>query len=107
MRITSISSTIVSVVSRVIDSVVFAGRAVRTFLHLTHMREHMGYWLEPCQSGFASAGDRLGLQQPGNPKPGKQPGLLRLIGITAPAVCPAPSAAAAARLASVRAHDRG
>ncbi|MEZ6133274.1 MAG: hypothetical protein R3C53_00045 [Pirellulaceae bacterium] len=106
MRITTISSSIASVVARVIAEV--AGSAVRTFLHLTHMREHMlldlGYWLEPCQPGF-TCGNQQSFHS--NPLPGKQPGLLRLLGISALAVCPAPYAAASAvRLATVRANDR-
>jgi hypothetical protein len=110
MRFTSISSSIASVVCRVIRSVV-AGSAVRTFLHHTHMREHMlldlGYWLEPCQPGFAYGRDQQRLSLLGSSKPGNKPGLLRLLGISAPAVCPAPNtAAAAAKLASVRVNDR-
>lgn len=109
MRFTSISSSIASVVSRVIGFEV-AGAAVRTFLHHTHMREHMlldlGYWLEPCQPGFAYGRDQR-LSRMGSPMPGNKPGLLRLFGIPALAVCPAPHAAASvARLASVRANDR-
>lgn len=45
MRINNISSSIASVVARVIVSVVIAGNAARRFLHLTQ-REHRGYWLE-------------------------------------------------------------
>ncbi len=101
MRISTISSSFASVVIRVIDCVAVAGIAVRTFLHLTSTREPMGYWLEPCQPGFT-----LGGYHPmGNPRPGyKQPGPLRLLGISVPAVCPAPQAAMAAanRFASAK-----
>lgn len=120
MRFTSISSSIASVVSRVIGFV--AGGAVRTFLHLTQMREHllldlgfgdmgfgdMGYWLEPCQPGLTYGKDMQCLSRLGNPQPGKPSGLLRLLGITAPVVCLAPSAAASAvRLDSVRSQRLG
>ena len=110
MRFTTISSSIASVVSRVIGFV--AGSAVRTFLHLTQMREHllmeMGYWLEPCQPGFTSDKDHSCLIRFGNQQPGKRPALLRLLGISAPVVCLAPSAAASAvRLDSVRTQRLG
>jgi hypothetical protein len=115
MRFTSISSSIASVVNRVIGFV--AGAAVRTFLHLTQMREHllldlgfgdMRYWLEPCQPGFTNDRDIQCLSRLGNPQPGKRPSLLRLLGITAPVVCLTPSAAAsAARLDSVRSQRLG
>jgi len=115
MRFTSISSSIASVVSRVIGFV--AGGAVRTFLHLTQMREHllldlgfgdMGYWLEPCQPGLTYGKDMQCLSRLGNLQPGKRSGLLRLLGITAPVVCLAPSAAASAvRLDSVRSQRLG
>lgn len=121
MRFTSISSSIAYVVSRVIGFV--AGSAVRPFLHLTQMREHLlldmgfaetGYRLEPCQPGFTNDKDQSRLSCLGNPQPGKRPGLLRLLGITAPAVwaapavCRAPIARASAlRSDSVRSQRLG
>lgn len=110
MRFTTISSSIASVVTRVIGFV--AGSAVRSFLHLTQLREHLlmdvGYWLEPCQPGFTNDKDSTCLNHFGNPQPGKRPGLLRLLGISAPVVCLAASAAASAvRLDSVRTQRLG
>lgn len=106
MRITTISSSIASVVSRVIDCVAIAG-SVRMPLHLTLMREHLGCWLERClEPGFAYAGSYANYQA-GNPKAGKQPGKpgqarqLRLSDI-ALAVRTAPS-----RLTSVSTRSRG
>lgn len=83
MRNTTISSSIASVVCRVIASVAVAGIAVRTFLHLTLMREHMGYWRELCQPGFDFGGNQRGYCG-SNPMPGSKPGLLRRFGISAP-----------------------
>ncbi len=102
MRNSTISSSIASVANRVIDCVaVVAGSAVRRFLHLTLHREQMGYWLEPCQSGFDFA-EGMRLVRLGNPQPGSKPGLQRRFGIVALAVCPAPS-----RLTSVRTTRQG
>ncbi|MEM7474394.1 MAG: hypothetical protein AAF483_05320 [Planctomycetota bacterium] len=79
MRITTISSSIASVVCRVIDSVAGTG-AVRNFLTLTqlgNMRERMGNWQGLCQMRFALpdgemrylGSETLSLQptQPGKP----------------------------------------
>ena len=102
MRYTTISSSIASVVRRVIDTVAIAG-AVRTMLHLTLMREHMGYCLEPCRPGFAFAGSYCSCPI-ANPQPGK-PGGKRPSGhfdTLALAVCTTPS-----RLTFVRAKRRG
>lgn len=101
MRNTSISSSIASVVNRVIASVAAAGIAVRTVLHLTFMREHMGYWLEPCQPGFAFSYDQRG-RDLGNPQSGYKSGELRhcLLGQNgnlAPAFCTTPTRLASAR----------
>lgn len=101
MRNTIISSSIASVVSRVIDSIAVAGSAVRTILRLTFMRERAGYWLEPCQPEFALACNHLGYQL-GKLKPGIKPGHLGQFGILAHAAYPA-----ASRLASVRANRQG
>lgn len=60
MRNTTISSSIASVVSRVITSVVVAGSAVRNFLPAL-MRERMGYWHESYQLCLASDAGHLGL----------------------------------------------
>lgn len=102
MRNTTISSSIASVVCRVIASVAVAGIAVRTFLHLTFMREHLGYWRELGQPGSDFGGNQQGYFHPSNPMSGSKPGLLRHFGISAPAYCPSPS-----RLASVRANRQG
>ena len=103
MRQTSISSSIASALSRVF-ACEFAGSAGRMFLHLTHLRGYLlmdlGYWLESCQPRFAFADARRLTAR--NPMPGKQPGMFRHLGNMAPAVCPAPSSAFAARLATVR-----
>lgn len=100
MRITNISSSIASVVCRVINSVAVAGVAVRMFLHLTFTREHMGYWLELCQPRLAWGGNDA-CYQPVDLKPGNKPGLWRE-GITAPAVCLAPSRLASAQVSRRR-----
>ena len=86
MRNTTISSSIASVVTRVIASVANAG-AVRCVLDLTLMREHMGTWHEPCRPGYAFAGSYQCCQQPFNPGPSKPLGkrLLRQNDISAPA----------------------
>ena len=110
MRFTSISSSIASVVCRVIGFV--AGSAVRTSLHLTHMREHMlldlGYWLKPCQPRFTNSQGTSYLSRFENLTSGKYTHVLRLLGIAAPAACLAPVAAASAgRLASVRKQRLG
>lgn len=76
MRISTISSSIATVVSRVMDSVVIAG-AVRVSDHLARMREHLGYWLEPCQPGFAFANccaSNAAAYAAGSPPVDKQPG---------------------------------
>ena len=101
MRSSTITSSIASVANHMIGSVAVAGKAVRTFLRLTTLREHTGYWLEPCQSGFDYAGG-MRLDRLGNPLPGNKPGMQRRFGIAALAVCPAPS-----RLASVRTTRQG
>ena len=98
MRISTISSTIASVVSRVIASIVTGSAAVAFLRHL--MRERMGYWQERCQPGYAFDGDTL--HQLHNPKPGNKPGLLRLLGISTLAVCPSPMTVSTVRLTSVR-----
>ena len=110
MRNTTISSSIASVVSRVIVSI--AG-AVRNFLCLTSMREHMGCWLEPGQLGFAFAGAYCSYpankRQAADMQPGKPGGRrqLRRSGI-ALAVCTTPfHSPRMDRLTSVTAISRG
>ena len=102
MRNSTISSSIVSVVCRVINVVAIAG-TVRSFLHLAHMRGHMGYWREPCQLEFAYAGDchshLLADLKPGKPV---QPCRTRRANDTARTVFATPS-----RLTTVRAIRRG
>ena len=71
MRNTTISSSIASVVCRVIDSVAGNG-AVRNFLTLTQLRERMGNWLELCHMHFGSPDGHLSYlslkpKQPGEP----------------------------------------
>ena len=102
MRITTITSSIASVVSRVIDVVASAG-AVRTFLHLTLMREHLGSWQAPCQFEFAYASNCSGYPR-ANPMPGKPGGECRLrhSDMYAPTVCTTQT-----RLTSVRATRCG
>ena len=95
MRNTTITSSIASVVRPVADALTVAGIAAHSFLHLTFLREHMGYWLELCQSGFDYVGGKH--RRLGNPQPGGRPGMQRRLGISQLAVCPAPS-----RLASVK-----
>lgn len=107
MRITTISSTIASVVNHVIDSVVVAGVAVRTFLHLALMREHMGYWPAPCQPEYAFASDLAVRSRTPDSEPSKRLGSLRQCGIPALALCLTPQAAVAARLAFARAERQG
>ncbi len=103
MRITTISSSFAStVVASATDRVAFAGIAVRSFLHLTSMREFLGYWLERCQSEFAVGWDQHGYHPIGNQQPGNKPGLLPRHGISALVLCPAPS-----RVATVRANRQG
>ena len=103
MRISTISSSFATAVITVATvSVTLAGIAVRTFLHLTNMRESMGYWLELCQSEFARGWEQPGFHRWGNAKPGHKPGLFPLYGIAQLAVCPAPS-----RLADVRVNRHG
>lgn len=46
MRNTTISSSITTASSRVNGCFVGAISVLRSFLHLTFMREHMGYWQE-------------------------------------------------------------
>lgn len=103
MRIPSISSSFATVVSTiVVDCATFAGIALRAFLHLTSMREPMGYWLEQCQMSENAGGwDQSGHQLIGNLNPGCKPGHHRHYGILALAVCPVPS-----RLA-IRANRQG
>ncbi len=104
MRNTSISSSFATVVStRVVDCAAFAGVVLRTFLQLTSMREHLGYWLEQCQSSEIAGGwDQHGHHAIGSLKPGYKPGLRLHYGISALAVCPAPS-----RLVAVRSNRQG
>lgn len=105
MRKTTISSSIATVVAHVIDCVAVAGFAVRTFQLHALMREHLGYWLEPCQPGYATSNPSYSTSNSsyatGNPRCGNKPGLLRQCGI-ALAVCPAHS-----RLAPVQAARLG
>lgn len=97
MRNTTISSSIVSVVSRVIDSVAVAGNSVRSFLRLALMRERLGYWQEPCQPGIAFCGDHLG-HQLGKPASGYKPDAKRQADIAAFAFYATPSRATSVRL---------
>lgn len=102
MRNTTISSSFASSVTQVaVDCVAIAGIAVRTFLHLTYMRESMGYWRELCQSEIARRSERQHYHG-GNLKPGNKPGPLPHFGTPALAVCPAPF-----RLAAVRQTQQG
>lgn len=72
MRNTTISNSIATVVCRVIVSVVVAA-VVRTFLHLTPVREPMGYWQRRKQPSFALAGG-LAFHRAGNTDPSQQLG---------------------------------
>jgi hypothetical protein len=90
MRLTTIISSSVSVVNRVIDVVVAVG-SLRTFLHRTLMREFMGLWRELYQQVFANL-DRYQhrlFAKYGPAKAGRpgHPGQL----IPAPVVCTTPS----------------
>ncbi len=104
MRKSSISSSFATAVATVVvDCAAFAGIALRTFLHLTSMRESMGYWLERYQSTEVAGGwDRHGRLPIGNLKPGFKPGHCPQYCISVLAVCPATS-----RLAAVRANRQG
>jgi hypothetical protein len=103
MRIISISSSIASAVAACVAvCVAFAGIAVRTFLHLTTMREPMGYWQEPCQSEFSRRSDLNSQSALRELKPSNHAWLLPHGGIATLAVCPAPT-----RLAAVRDSRRG
>ncbi len=90
MRISTISSSTVSVVTRVINSVTVAGIDARGFFHLGMKREHgaskaMGYWLERysehtasrCPSSTSSLSNLLNRWRP--------------LGIARLAICPAPA----------------
>lgn len=103
MRTTTISSSFASItVASAAVRGAFAGIAVRTFLHLTSMREYLGYWLERCQTEFASDWGQHGHQSHGKQQPGNKPGLLPRHGILALVLCPAPS-----RVVKVRANRQG
>lgn len=88
MRNTTISSSIASVVSRVIDSVVVAGSAVRNFHRPALMgeralkRENMGYWQESYQLCLALGTGQLGLPG-GKPAAAFKPAAARHCDITA------------------------
>ncbi len=68
MRISAISSSIASVVARVIASVATVD-AVRTFLHLTAMRGHTGCWHKRSKLAYEGGGYLLlnPNMQPGKP----------------------------------------
>ena len=109
MRNTTISSSIASVVNRVITSVAVAGNGLRNFLRHVLMHEHMGNWQELCQPGLKCG--KVDLSRPAmfaSPQPGYQAGLLRPFGISTPAVYMAPvTADCSARLPSVRGYGQG
>lgn len=104
MRITTISSSFASTVVVVVATacVAFAGIAVRSFLHRTSMRDCLGYWLELCQSGSDAGCDQHGQHFSGYGMSGYKPGLLLRYGISALALCPAPS-----RMVAVRTNWQG
>lgn len=102
MRNFTISNLFASVVTRVIDVLAVAGIGARSFLHLTSMREHMGYRLEHCQTGLLWSELLLSSLQMGSKRPELQrPAFALAYGIAAQTVCPAP------RLSQARASWRG
>lgn len=94
MRISIISSSIASVVSRVIASVVVAGSVVREYLHLSLLREHgfrevLGDWRMSKPKGHAAM-HAFNHMQYGNLQPGYlRPTLQRLLGVPTLIPCPA------------------
>lgn len=102
MRNTTISSSIASVVSRVIDSVAVAGSAVRNFHRPALMRErtlqsaNLGYWQESYQLCLALGTGQLGL--PGaKPAAAFKPAAARHCDITAMTGHSTPSTATSVR----------
>ena len=89
---TTISSSIASALAPVaVASVASVGGAVRTFLHLTSMREPLGYWLKRCQSEIARGWHPSGVQSISHLQFGDKPGLLPRFGRPALDLCPAPT----------------
>lgn len=96
MRISMISSSICSVVSRVIASVAVAGSVVRVGLHLTHLREHgfrevFGDWRTSKPRGRAAATANYADLQASCMQPGAAAlWMQRLLGMPCLRHCPAP-----------------
>jgi hypothetical protein len=97
MRNSTISSLSVALIARVIDVLAAAGVALRSFLNLTSMREHMGYRFEQRLPGNAWD-HHLNISHSGNKRPMLQPALVLAHGITAQIVCSTP------RLSQTRAY---
>ncbi len=89
--ITISSSTASALATMAVASVASVGGAVRKFLHLTDMREPLGYWLERCQSEIARGWHPTGVQSIGHLQSGNKPGLLPRFGRPALVLCPAPT----------------
>ncbi|QDV27249.1 hypothetical protein [Aureliella helgolandensis] len=108
MRITTISSAVVSVVAPVAHYVTVAGIAVRAFVRLVSMRGlyafgELGKRLEDCHSWFASVDYQSGSPYGWQIGSGAKPGLFqKLLGKPQLALCPAPR-----RLAPAESSDRG
>jgi hypothetical protein len=100
MRKSTISSSSATLIARVIDVLAAAGLALRSFLHLTSMREHLGYRFEQRRPGN-EWGNCLTISYPGNKRPVLQPAFVLASGITAQIVCPTP------RLSQTRANWQG
>lgn len=105
MRSTTISSSIASVVTRVIDSVAVAGSALRMAPRLMLMREHLGYWLTHCQPESAYEHDQFG--RISGPQMGNKSYLLRLLGKRELAVCPTPTHPGSGRRSSEMTRRHG